>query len=188
MSKPLCAVTLALYQKAARLLTGAKRRAFQAECATSFCEGNARRTESIFGWRRDTVSLGLHEARSGIVCLGNFQARGGKKMEALHPQLEVDIRALADPHSQADAHLKTALAYTRLSAQAIRQALRTEKGWNEQDLPAERTMTTILNRLGYRLRAVTKTRPEKKRPKPRPSSPTSRCDGRRLTRTRSACA
>jgi hypothetical protein len=172
MSEAPCAATLALCQKAARLLTGAKRRAFQAECAASFCEGNARRAETIFGWRRETVNLGLHEARSGIVCLGNFQARGGKKLESLCPQLEADIRALADAHSQADPQLKTALAYTRLSAQAVRAALVSEKGWNEAELPAARTMTSILNRLGYRLRAVAKTRPEKKRPSARRSSPT----------------
>ena len=140
--------------------------------ATALCQGSARAAEALFGWRRGTVAVGLEEARSGITRLGNFQARGGKKMEALRPQLEADIRALADPHSQADAHLKTALAYTRLSARSVRRALVAEKGWAEEELPAERTMTTILNRLGYRLRSVTKTRPEKKHPGARPSSPT----------------
>ena len=187
-SPSLCATTLILCQKAARLLTGAKRRAYQAECATVFCQGSARQTESVFGWGRDTVALGLHEARSGITCLGNFAARGGKKLEALRPQLEADIRALADPHSQADAHLKTALAYTRLSAQAVRRALVTEKGWEEEDLPAERTMTSILNRLGYRLRAVTKTQPEKKPASARPSSPMSPHGGQPPKATPSACA
>lgn len=185
---PPCQTTLALCRKAARLLTGAKRRAYQAECAQAFCQGSARAAETLFGWRRDTVALGLHEARSGITCLGNFGARGGKKLEALCPQLEADIRALVDPHSQADAQLKTSLAYTRLSAQSVRRALVSEKGWREQDLPAERTMTTILNRLGYRLRAVTKTRPEKKRASARPSSPTSPRGGRRPRQTPGACA
>ena len=188
MPEALSATTLALCRKAARLLSGAKRRAYQAECALVFCEGNARQAEAIFGWGRETLSLGWHEQRRGITCLGNFQARGGKKMETLRPQLEADIRALADPHSQADAQLKTALAYTRLSARAVRRALVAQKGWREEDLPAERTMTTILNRLGYRLRAVTKTRPEKKRASARPSSPTWPHDGRSPTQTRSACA
>lgn len=182
------ATTLALCQKAARLLTGAKRRAYQAECATALCQGSARAAEALFGWRRGTVALGLEEARSGITRLGNFQARGGKKMEALRPQLEADIRALADPHSQADAHLKTALAYTRLSARSVRRALVAEKGWAEEELPAERTMTTILNRLGYRLRSVTKTRPEKKHPGARPSSPTWPRGERPPTSIQRACA
>lgn len=179
---------LALCRKAARLLAGAKRRAYQAECAATLCQGSARTAETLFGWRRQTVALGLEEARSGITCLGNFAARGGKKREGLRPQLEADIRALADPHSQADAQLKTALAYTRLSAQSVRRALVTEKGWSEEDLPAARTMTTLLNRLGYRLRAVTKTRPEKKRVSARPSSPTWPRGERPPRPTRSACA
>lgn len=187
MSEVLSAVTRALCQKAARLLTGAKRRAYQAECATLFCEGNPRQAEAVFGWGRATVELGLHEARSGLTCLGNFQARGSKKMEALHPRLEADIRALADPHSQADAQLKTALAYTRLSARSVRRALMSEKGWAEEDLPAERTMTTLLNRLGYRLRAVAKTQPEKKRLSARPSSPTWPRGGRLPRPTPRAC-
>ena len=102
---PPCQTTLALCRKAARLLTGAQRRSYQAECAQAFCQGSARAAETLFGWRRDTVALGLHEARSGITCPGNFGARGGKKLEALCPRLEADIRALVDPHSQADAQL-----------------------------------------------------------------------------------
>ena len=187
MTEPINATTLALCQSAARLLTSEKRRAFQAECANAFCAGNPRRTEERFGWGRGTVALGLHEARSGIVCLGNFQARGSKKLEALRPKLEQDIRALADPHSQAAAQLKTALAYTRLSGRAVRAALISEKGWSEAQVPAVRTMTSLLNRLGYRLRRVTKTRPEKKRASARPSSPTSPRGGRKLTPMPSAC-
>ena len=188
MTELISATTLALCQSAARLLTSAKRRAFQAECAQAFCEGKPRRAEELFGWGRATVALGLCEARGGITCLGNFQARGGKKTEVLRPQLEADIRALADPHSQADAQLKTALAYTRLSGQAVRAALVGEKGWSEAEVPAGRTMTTILNRLGYRLRSVAKTRPEKKRPSATPSSPTWPRGGGRPTPTPSACA
>ena len=71
---------IALCQKAARLLTGAKRRAYQAECAAVLCQGSARAAEALFGWRRDTVTLGLEEARSGITCLGNFA--GARQQEA----------------------------------------------------------------------------------------------------------
>jgi hypothetical protein len=58
------------------------------------------------------------------------------------------------------------------SAVPLRAALIAEKGWKEEQLPSMRTLGDVLNRLGYRLRAVAKTRPEKKRPKPTPSSPT----------------
>ena len=64
--------------------------------------GNARRAESCFGWNRHPVELGLCEQASGITCLDNFAARGNKQIEAKMPGLEADIRALAEPHSQAD--------------------------------------------------------------------------------------
>ena len=162
----------ALLGDAANKLTAHRRRAFMANVTVELLGGSARRAETHFGWNRDTVELGLHERASGIVCLDNFQARGNKKMEAKRPELERDIRALADPHSQADPQFKSSLAYTRLSAGAVRRALIAEKGWHEKDLPAPRTMNTLLNRLGYRLRSVAKTRPEKKRNAPKPSSPT----------------
>lgn len=143
-----------------------------ARVAVELLGGSARRAESHFGWSRHTVELGLCERASGIICLDNFAGRGNKKSESKRPQLERDIRALADPHSQADPQFRSALAYTRLSAASVRRALIEEKGWREEDLPAPRTMNTILNRLGYRLRSVAKTRPEKKRQTARPSSRT----------------
>jgi hypothetical protein len=119
------------------------------------------------------VNLGLAERRSGIRCLENFTARGKKKSEVQLPQLETDIRALMDPQSPADPQLRTTLSYTRMTVKAVRAALIAEKSWKEEQLPAERTLCDLLNRLGYRLRAVAKTRPEKKRPKLMPSSPMS---------------
>ena len=162
----------ALLGDAAKKLTGSRRRAFMANVTVELLGGSARRAQTRFGWNRHTVELGLHERASGIVCVDNFTARGNKKMEAKRPDLERDIRALADPHSQADPQFKSALSYTRLSAAAVRRALIQEKGWREEELPALRTLNSILNRLGYRLRSVAKTRPEKKQNTPRRSSPT----------------
>lgn len=162
----------ALLGDAARKLTGPRRRAFMANVTVELLGGSAQRAKTRFGWNRHTVELGLHERASGITCVDNFTARGNKKSESKRPALERDIRALADPHSQADPQFKSALAYTRLSAASVRRALIQEKGWREEDLPAPRTMNTILNRLGYRLRSVAKTRPEKKQSIPKPSSPT----------------
>ena len=142
-----------------------------ARVAAEMLGGSAYRAENHLGWNRRTVELGLAERASGIACLDHFQARGNKKAEVKQPKLEADIRALADPHSQADPQFKSALFYTRLSAMNVRRALVEQKGWREQELPAPRTMNAILNRLGYRLRSVAKTRPEKKRATARPSSP-----------------
>ncbi|CAK0760842.1 hypothetical protein CCP4SC76_3380001 [Gammaproteobacteria bacterium] len=87
---------------AARKLYGAKRREFQAQVAIDYMDSNARLAEKTFGWSRNTVILGLHEKRTGIVCVDNFKARGNKKSEEKNKQLEIDICCLAEPESQTD--------------------------------------------------------------------------------------
>jgi hypothetical protein len=57
--------------------------------------------------------------------------------------------------------LRTTLAYTHITAKAVRAAL-LEKGWSEEKLPKARTISNILNRLEYRLRRVAKTKVQKK--------------------------
>ena len=66
-----------------------------------------------------------------------------------------------EPQSQAESHLRTALAYTNLTAAAVRNAL-LEKGWPEETLPKVRTISNMLNRMDYRLRLVSKTKVQKK--------------------------
>jgi hypothetical protein len=118
--------------------------------------------EKIFGWDRKTVTLGLNELRSGVVCIDDFKARGNKKTEEKMPQLENDIISLAEPESQIDPKFQTAFKYTRVTAKAMREALITKKGWNHEELPCEKTISNILNRLGFRLRRVQKAKPLKK--------------------------
>jgi transposase len=147
---------------AARKLTGAKRRAFEAKVAVDYLDGQARTAESVFGWSRQTVILGLHELRTGITCLDDFAGRGNHKIEEKRPQLEVDIRSLADPESQTDPKFQSPFQYTRMTAKSMRQALIDKKGWKNQELPCENTIGNILNRLGYRLRGVLKAKPIKR--------------------------
>jgi hypothetical protein len=147
---------------AAKKLTGAKRRAFQAQVAIDYLNSNARLAEKTFGWDRKTVALGLNELRTGIVCVANFKARGNKKMEVKTPQLEADIVSLAEPKSQTDPKFPTAFKFTRITAKGMREALIADKGWTAEDLPCVKTIGNILNRLGYRLRRVQKAKPLKK--------------------------
>lgn len=155
-----------LLTTAAGLLTGPERREFQARTTVELFKGSARRAEAVMGWNRDTVELGLNELRTGIRCVDNFSARGRKKTEALIEGLEADIRDLVDATAQADPQMKTTLAYTRITASRVRQALLDEKGYLDEQVPCVRTISNILNRLGYRLRRVEKTRPKKKCLKP----------------------
>jgi len=153
---------VATLKDAAGKLTGAKRRAFQAQVTLDYLEGNARRAETVFGWYRKSVELGLHELRTGIRCVERFSARGNLKSEEKQPQLEQDIRALADPESQVDPKFQSPFLYTRITAKGMRTALIEQKGWHDEDLPCEKTISNLLNRLGYRLRRVQKAKPVKR--------------------------
>lgn len=159
---------------AARKLQGFLRRQFQAEITLKYCEGKPRRAEQIFGWGREAVNTGLNELRSGIRCAEEFSARGRHKSEEVNPKLVQQIEALIEPLSQADPQLKTPLAYTRVTAKKVHEHLVALAKETDQPVPAKRTMSNILNRLGYRMRRVRKTKPKKKSPKPTPSSTTSR--------------
>jgi Rhodopirellula transposase DDE domain len=151
----------ALIRSGARRLTGYQRRLFQAEVATELCGGNARQAERRFGWGRNTVEKGLHEQHHGVRCLENFAARGRQRSEEKDPHLAADIRAIVEPHTYADPELKSFRRYTNLSAAEVREALIT-KGYPNEQLPSERTMRDILNRMNYRLKRIQKGKPLKK--------------------------
>ena len=153
---------IATIKDAAKKLTASRRRAFQAQVAIDYLDVRPRLAERTFGWDRATVTLGLHELRTGIVCVDNFKARGNKKTEEKNQQLKVDICSLAEPESQIDPKFQTTFKYTRITAKAMRKALIEKKGWKDQNLPCEKTIGNILNRLGYRLRRVQKAKPIKK--------------------------
>jgi hypothetical protein len=149
---------------AARALTGHKRRLFIGDVARRLCDANPRQAEVRFGWGRDTVAKGMRERDSGIRCLENFKARGCKRWEDRHPQLAKDIAAIVEPYTQADPELRSSRRYTNLSAAEVRQTLITQKHYRAEDLPAERTLRNILNRMNYRLKRIQKGKPLKKRP------------------------
>ena len=140
------------FKDAAKKLTGSRKREFMAKVANDYFEGSARRAETILGWCRHTVQLGLNELRTGIVCVDNYKARGRHKTEKILPNLEIDIRALVDGEAQADPKFQSTFLYTRISAKAVRDKLITEKGYQDEQLPSRQTIGDILNRLGYRLK------------------------------------
>jgi hypothetical protein len=151
-----------LIRSAAQRLKGHQRRLFQAEVTHVLCGGSPRAAERRFGWSRDSVHTGLHEAASGLRCVENFAAKGAKPREEKDPQLAADIRAIVEPHTQADPELKSSRRYTNLSAQEVLQALKDGKGYRDDPLPKERSMRDILNRMGYRLKRIQKAKPLKK--------------------------
>jgi len=149
---------------AAKTLTGHKRRLFIAEVTLTLCDGNARSSEGRFGWGRATAVKGMRERATQIRCLENFAARRRPAWEERNPQLAADIQDIVDPRTQADPELKSSRRYTNLSAKEVLQALLDDKGYRPEDLPAERTMRDVLNRMNYRLKRIQKGKPLKKVP------------------------
>jgi hypothetical protein len=160
-------------KQAASKMPYAERRSFQAAMALKYCGGSARLAESLFGWNRHAVELGLHERRAGITCLGAQKARCGNTLwEERHPDAARALWDLAESHCQQDPAFRGPLAYTRLTAAEALGQLRGQ-GFAADALPSPSTMAEVLNRNGYRLRPVVKAKPQKKSRRPTPSSPTS---------------
>lgn len=144
---------------AAKKLTGNRKRAFMAKVTEDYFNGSARKAETVLGWCRHSVQLGLHERRSGIVCVDNYQARGRYKSEEILPNLEADMRSLVDAQAQADPKFQSTFLYARISARAVRAALINETGYQESELPTRQTIGEMLNRMGYRLKKHKKRNP-----------------------------
>ena len=160
--QPLSPSQIADLRLAASKMSGPKRRAFEAEMTLKYCGGHSLLAETIFGWGRHTVEVGLAERRTGLICLGAQSAFSGRKRwEEQQPGAAADLRRLAESHAQQDPTFRTTLAYTRLTAKAALAALRAQ-GYQEDQLPSPSTMAEVLNRMGFRLRKVVKAKPQKK--------------------------
>ena len=136
---------------------------FLAQVCEGLCGGSTRKAEQRFGWGRETVAKGLRELYQTEPASSTEPPtrRGRRRSEEANPQLAVDIRLIVEPHTQPDPELKTARQYTNLSAAEVRAAL-VERGYDKKQLPSERTIRDILNRMNYRLKRIQKGKPLKK--------------------------
>jgi hypothetical protein len=110
------------------------------------------------------VSKALAEWTGGFCYIDRYSERGRKKTEEHLPTLLEDIKAIADSFSQTDPTFRTTRVYTRLTAKEVRARLATQKGYSADELPSEETIRRKLNHLGYKLKAVQKSKPTKKIP------------------------
>jgi hypothetical protein len=150
---------------AASRMRGIQRRLFLAEVCQKLCAGSTRQAERRFGWGRNTIAKGIEERKLAPDALATRKSgnAGKKRSEEQNPQLAIDIRLIVEPHTQTDPELKTERRYTNLSAAEVRQAL-LDRGYSEAEVPSERTMRDILNRMNYRLKRIQKGKPLKKTP------------------------
>ena len=161
---------IALFIDTAKTLKGSARRIFMARTVKELGPGGQRRAERALGWSRVTIRKGTHELESGLRCVDNFAARGRKRAEDHLPNLLIDITTIVDRQSQTDPQFRTNRLYTRLSAAEVRRQLIAHHGYTDDDLPTAETIGAKLNALGYYPTKVAKTQPQKKSPKPTPSS------------------
>lgn len=104
----------------------------------------------------------MNELKTGITCVDNYTARGRKKIEEHLPEILEDLKNLVDSQSQTDPSFKSERLYTRLSAAEVRRQLIEKFADNNEELPTSEAIRLKLNELGYRLKRVAKTKPQKK--------------------------
>lgn len=149
---------------AASKLSGAKRRCFQAEMSLKYCNGSARLTETVFGWSRETVELGLAERRTGMICVGAQSGFSGtKRWEQRYPEIANALRQVAESYAPPSPTTAPSSRHIRLTAaEALRQLKK--RGFAPEQLPSPSTMAEVLNRMGYRLKKGHKAESAKKLP------------------------
>jgi Rhodopirellula transposase DDE domain len=159
-----------VFIETAKSLQGFARRRFQAQTVKALGVGGQRLAERELGWNRQTLRKAAHELESGLECIPAISTRRRKRAEEHLPRLLDDITALVDGQSQTDPQFRSKRLYTRLTAAEVRRQLIAQKGYQDVELPTVRTILTKLNDLGYHPSRVAKTKPQKKSPKPMPSS------------------
>jgi hypothetical protein len=146
-----------LLRNTAQKLTGYARRVFMAETVEQYGHGGQTWAQRELGWNRWTIRKGMHELKSGIQCKDAFSLRGRKAYSKRLPKLLDDIRDIVEPKAQTDATFRTSDLFVKVTAKEVRELLIEEKGYKAEGLPGRRTMSTILNNMGYRLQTVKKT-------------------------------
>lgn len=149
-------------QSAADLLRGAARRVYMASVVAQMGRGGQRRASEELGWNRDVIRKGQHELRGGIICADAFSSRGRKRLEDHLPNLDKDIREIAEAASQTDPTFRTTQLYRRLTAGELRRQLLEEKGYLPDQVPSERTLRRKLTEKGFPPRRVAKSKPIRK--------------------------
>ncbi len=125
--------------------------------------GGAAWAKRELGWDRTTLAKGMKELDCGEAAIDRFHLRGRKGFSAKLPKLKDDLRAIGEASSQTDPTFRTTQLYRRLTASEARRQL-IEKGYSEQEIPSERSLSRMLNQLGFKPRRVAKSKPLHKLP------------------------
>jgi len=104
----------------------------------------------------------MTELLSGQAIQDGYWRSGRKRVETKLPNLLADMRAIVDPQSQTDPSFQTTRLYTRVGAAEVRRQLILTKGYPDEELPSSETIRQRLNDMGYSLKRVAKTKPQKR--------------------------
>jgi hypothetical protein len=151
-------------KKTASALKGSARRVFMADAVGQLGPGGQTRAERELGWARTSIRLGQRESKSGIHCVPAHNMRGRKPVECHLPNLLEDIRAIVDGFSQTDPQFRHKRLYTRLTVTELRRQLIAQNNYSSEALPGDETLRLRMNRMGFILKKVQKSKPLKKIP------------------------
>jgi len=126
--------------------------------------GGQSQAERDLGWDRKTIRKGMRELQSGFDCIDNHTGRGRKPTEFHLTDIIEDIKNIMEPATQVDPTFRTGNLYSPLTAKEVRLRLIDQKNYSDDQLPTERTIRNIMNKLRYRPQIVVKSKPKKKIP------------------------
>jgi len=145
-------------------LRGGVKRRIVAGIANEYGKGGQTFVSEAFKMSRDTIRKGQQELKTGEIIEDAYSERGRKSTMEKQPQLEGEIREILDCQSQSDPKFQTNRLYTNLTVREVREQLKKQYGYADGELPTNRTLNTIVNKMGYTVKTVQKTKPIKKIP------------------------
>ena len=107
---------------------------------------NHTKLSKILAVSRTTIRKAILEYKSGNFN-DRFNDRGRKSTITKFPNIEQDIKAIANSQSQTDPTSKSTRLYTRLTVSKIREEL-IAMGYFDCELPSNETIRKIVNSLG----------------------------------------
>ena len=143
-------------------LKGTDRRKVLAKISKEYGYGGKSAVANTFRAGRDTIRKGLIELENNIVIKDKHSNKGRKNTSEHLPNLGNDIKEIADLQSQIDPKFQSDRLYTRLTVTEFRRQLIEKMGYKESELPTNQTLNTLINKLGYNLKRIQKTKPLKK--------------------------
>ncbi len=145
-------------------MNGNDRREFIARVVKRLGYGGQYFAETVLNWNRGTIRKSLKELEENIFVDHREKNKGRRSFKDKLPDLVPSIRKIIDPNSQTDPTFSSTRIYTPLTARSVRRRLISDFGFKNKSLPSRRTISELLNNLGYVLRTVQKCKPLKKIP------------------------